>query len=152
MKTFRFSLERLLWQRRVHEEAAERSLAGACQQERKIGADLMDVRDQLLREADAMGNRLADHMNGTEFLLHARFAGALKGREAALRRKRTDATLRTQERREELRERRRAREVVSHLREEAWVRYREAEAHETQVAMDEVAGARHNRRRTENGE
>lgn len=152
MKTFRFPLERLLWQRHLQEEAAERSLAGASQQERQIGADLTHVRDQLVREADAMGNRLADHMNGTEFLLHAQFTGALKGREAALRRKRTEVMLRTQERREELRERRRAREVVSHLREEAWTRYREAEAHETQVAMDEVAGARHNRRRTENGE
>jgi flagellar export protein FliJ len=152
MKTFRFPLERLLWQRRLQEEAAEQSLAGACHQERTIGADLMHVRDQAAREADAMGNRLADHMNGSEFLLHARFAAALKGREAALRRKRTEAARHTRERQEALRERRRAREVVSHLREDAWVRYREAEAHETQVAMDEVAGVRHNRRRTENGE
>jgi flagellar export protein FliJ len=152
MKQFRFRLERLLWHRRRQEEVAEQSLAGAFQRERRIGADLVQVREQAVQEAAAMGSRLEDPMTGGEFLLHARFAAALKEREAALRRQRTEAAMGTQERREELRERRRAREVVSQLREDAWTRYRDTEAHEAQVVMDEVAGTRHNRRRTESGE
>jgi flagellar protein FliJ len=152
MKQFRFPLERLLWYRRRQEEAAEHALGGAFQHERRIGVDLMHVRDQAIQEVAAMGSRLDDQMAGGEFLLHARFAAALKERETTLRRQRSEAAMRTRERREELRERRRAREAVSQLRENAWTRYRESEAHEAQVAMDEVAGAQHTRRRTEDGE
>jgi len=152
LKQFRFPLERLLWHRQRQEETAEQSLAGAFQRERRIGADLMQVRDQAVQEAAAMGRRLVEHMTGGELLLHARFATALRERETALRRQHTEAAKRTQERREELRERRRAREVVSQLRGDAWTRYRTTAAHEVQVAMDEVAGAQHNRRRAESGE
>ena len=108
----------------------------------------MQVRDQAVQEA--MGRRLVDHMTGGELLLHARFAAALKERETALRRQHTEA-LGTG-----------AAggasgkgvgpEVVSPLRGDAWTRYRTTAAHEVQVAMDEVAGAQHNRRRAESGE
>jgi flagellar export protein FliJ len=152
VKRFGFSLERVLWHRRLREEAAEQALAGAFQRERAVSQGLTQVRDQAAQETLALERRLGDQMTGVEFLLHAPFAAALREREAALRARCVEAATETRERRDLLLERRREREVVSQLRQRAWERYRQGAEREAQLAIDEVAGGRHSRRGAETEE
>lgn len=147
MKRFRFPLERLLWHRRLQEDLAEQALAGASMEERAMTEGLAQVRGQEIRESTSLRAALANCLSGADVVLHAGFAAALQARAATLRARRTAAAARRRECSDALRERRRAREAVAQLRERAWGRYREAAAREAQLALDELAGERHERQR-----
>jgi flagellar FliJ protein len=149
MKRFAFRLERVLRQRALQEELAEQALGGALRAERRAVEACDAVRVEIARASEEMASRLAGSVCGSDLLLHARYAAGLRGRESARRRDRAEAQARSRERRDALLERRRAREVVSQLRGRAWERYREAEAHETQAVLDDVAGQQHARRKGE---
>jgi flagellar FliJ protein len=152
MKRFRFSLERVLRQRRLKEGLAEQVLAEALTRERAAAAELARVRDQVRREAILLGNALADSLQGDDIALHTRFSAALRVREAALRVRRAEAAVQRQECRELLRERRRDREAVAQLRQRAWERHCQAAGREAQSILDEVASRRSERRRGEREE
>jgi len=152
MKRFRFALERVLRQRALQEEVAEQALAAALRHEHSTQEACDKVQDQIRLESVRLANRLSAPMEGRDWLLHARFAAGLRSREAQLRRDRSEASARSRERRTDLMERRRAREVVSQLRRGAWERYREAATHEEQVTLDELAGQRHAQRGREREE
>jgi len=149
MKRFRFSLERVLRHRGVQEDLAEQALAQALAQERMVEAELARVSQQMTEEAVALRNDLADCLGGADVALHVRFATALHGRAMDLRVRRAAAAARLQECRQILRERRRAREAVAQLKHAAWRQHCEAALREVQIAIDEVAGGRHERRRAE---
>jgi flagellar export protein FliJ len=149
MKRFRFALDRVLWQRELQEDLAEQALARTLTEERVAGEELSRVAEQAAREAIGLRQALSRSLSGADVALHVRFASALRGRQATLQVRREAARAQLRESRERLRERRRAREAVEQLKRAAWDRYRRAAEREVQVALDEVAGGRHERRRAD---
>jgi flagellar export protein FliJ len=147
MQRFRFRLQRLLWQRTVREAAAEQSLALAAGAEREAAGVLRSLAAARAAEAAALGAALVETLSGETFVLHTRFAAGLVRRAAAATERLEAARLEAARRREELCQRRRAREVVTQLRTEAWSVYRLATERAGQAELDEVAGNRHARRR-----
>ncbi len=149
MRRFRFPLERVLRQRGVQEDVAEQALAGALRTERTVVEELARVTQRIATEAASMRTAMTVPLAGADLALHVRFASALGGRMTALRAQRAEAAAQLQTCREMLRERRRAREAVEQLKKAAWQRYCEASEREGHLAMDEIAGGRHERLRAE---
>jgi flagellar export protein FliJ len=147
MQRFRFRLQRLLWQRTVREAAAEQALAVAAGAEREAAGVLRSLAESRAAEAAALGVALAETLPGEALVLHARFAAGLARWAESATERLEAARLEAARRREELCQRRRAREVVTQLRAEAWSAYRLAGERVEQMELDEMAGNRHARRR-----
>jgi flagellar export protein FliJ len=152
MKRFRFPLATLLWHRKTQEEVAEQVLAGALQRERETDRALRRVKTQTAQEAGRLGEALRGPLSGADFDLSARFQAALGLRTGVLQRRLEETAERVRLDRAAVRDRRRAREVVSQLRARAWSCYREAEERELQVNLDEMASGRHLQRTVGNEE
>jgi flagellar export protein FliJ len=152
VKRFRFALDRVLRQRELQEDLAEQALARTLTEERVAGEELSRVAEQAAREAIGLRQALSHSLSGADVALHVRFAAALRGRHAKLHARREIARAQLRESRERLQERRRAREAVDQLKRAAWDRYCRAAEREAQVALDEVAGGRHERRRADTEE
>jgi flagellar export protein FliJ len=151
MRRFRFPLARLLWQRERQEDVAEQALAAAQRADRDLAREIGRLRGLATVEAEALRARLEQPTPGTEFGVHASFARGLAVRATEAMARRTEAARTVLARRQELLERRRAREVVSQLRERALARYRVEVAREEQRGLDETAVGRYARRAGESG-
>lgn len=143
MKRFRFPLATLLWHREIQEDVAEQALAGALQRERETDQALRRVHTQAVQEAGRLGQALRGPLSGADLDLSARFQSALRLRAAMLQRQLDETAERVRLERDAVRDRRRAREVVSQLRARTWSRYREAAERESQLGLDEIASGRH---------
>lgn len=143
MKRFRFPLATLLWHREIQEDVAEQALAGALQRERETDQALRRVQTQAVQEAGRLGEALRRPLSGAVLDLSARFQSALRLRAGMLQRRLNETAERVRLERDAVRDRRRAREVVSQLRARTWSRYREAVERELQLGLDEIASGRH---------
>ena len=143
MKRFRFPLATLLWHREIQEDVAEQALAGALQRERETDQALRQVKTQAVQEAGRPGQALRGPLSGADLDLSARFQSALRLRAGMLQRRLDETAERVRVERDAVRDRRRAREVVSQLRARTWSRYREAAERESQLGLDEIASGRH---------
>jgi len=152
MKRFRFPLATLLWHREIQEDVAEQALAGALQRERETDQALRRVQTQAVQEAGRLGEALRRPLSGAALDLSARFQSALRLRAGMLQRRLNETAERVRLERDAVRDRRRAREVVSQLRARTWSRYREAAERELQLGLDEIASGRHLHRTAGNEE
>jgi flagellar export protein FliJ len=135
----------VLWHRRILEEQAEQALAATLLQERELARQLRQTRRQAEEEAALLLERLGHPTAGNELWLHVCFAAALAARQSMLQARSEEATRRVGERRLALRERRRAREVLSRLRQRAVQRYLRTVEQEAQRLLDEAAAVRWSR-------
>ncbi|HTX52938.1 MAG TPA: flagellar export protein FliJ [Candidatus Baltobacteraceae bacterium] len=149
MRRFQFRFDKLLWHRTVQEELAEQQLARSLGEERQVLAAIADVQASAAVGADALRRELAAPVNGDLFALYRGYASALRAREAALRDRRSALAARVTEERRALRERRREREVVTQLKQQAQARYRREAEREAQKILDEIASGRHHTRTTD---
>ncbi|MFB3816383.1 MAG: flagellar export protein FliJ [Candidatus Methylomirabilales bacterium] len=149
MKRFRFPLEKLLQHRRLQEERAEQALAQALRDERAAVAAHAGVRRAAADAAAAFRVRLRTPVDGAELAAHVRYAAGLAGRAGALARRAAAASEDARARRAGLLERRRSREVVARLRDQAAARFRSAQERLEQGELDEIAAGRFARRREE---
>jgi flagellar export protein FliJ len=143
MRRFHFPLATLLWHRTTQEEVAEQVLARALQRERETEQALRRITAQAGEEAKRLGEALRGSLDGAGLDLSARFQLALGLRTGVLQQRLDETRERVRSDRATVRDRRRAREVVSQLRARAWSRYRAADEHEVQVGLDEMASGRH---------
>ncbi len=146
MRSFHFSLERVLWLRRLKEARARQTLARTLEEERGVLRDMERTQMQAADAAAELRAALGGLATGAAVRLHSEYAAALARRRARLAEARAQLARRVATDRGKLQESWRAREVVTRLRASALAEYRKAADREEQAVLDEVAGVRHARR------
>ncbi len=146
MRRFRFSLERLLWLRRLKETLSQQALARSLDQQRGVLRELERTRREAVAEATQLQTALCTCITGEMMRLHSDYAGALARRQARLAERRAEIGRQVATDRRSVEESWRAREAVARLRGRALTAYRKAVDREEQLLLDEAAGVRYLRR------